>query len=645
MDDNSQKNSDASLHEEAQLLEFAKLLGSTIRRVALYFFEHPLVQESYKNLLKTLTDLFINNQEITIGYIEGKIIIDKTNISEKGGQVLTFLESALRQLHLESVGILSTVTEEDLKICILLMADPQRTMKDGGLQKLLEAKNIKTIVVNQSTFIQVKKDEKIVTAPLGPELGQGDDTSQPLSTGMAAATGPTGDVVEVSQSIPLTTEAPSAPGQQGIGTGTGAEIGTGRGTGTGIGTGNGTGEGTGSGEGNEKAPSKRKRMKRIPYEEYKELVKKAKHFETALQDRVDMAMGEILQEKIRIIREKEKVERILRSISDGLVVVNANGEVMFMNSAAEKLLGKSKMDIAGKNIFENLGENQIASVYEEHAPGTEKTDNVAEIILHGQENTKKILRASSAVIEDTNGMTVGTVAVLSDVTKQKEVDELKNKFVALVSHELRSPLTIIKGTVVALKDKVAGDINAEQADLLKDADENICRLERLINDLLDISKIESGLMELKKVFVDVGALVNKTVESSMLWAKSKNLTLTTDIQSLPHVEADPDKVTQVMMNLLSNAIKFTPENGEIVVAAQSDGQDGIKVSVKDTGRGIAPEHLNRMFQKFQQFGHGRGGSGLGLYISKELVELHGGRIWVESEVGKGTKFSFTLPAK
>lgn len=631
MEENVQKRNEVSPEDEAKFLELAKLLGATIRRVALYFFEHPLVQESYNELFRFLHDILRQRKEITIGYSEGKIIVEQVNLTEKGGQMIAFLDSAFRQLHIESFTLSAPVTEEELKACILLMADPQRTVKEGGLTKLLSEKNIQNILVNQSVFIQVKKDEKIVTAPLDQLPSEGE--AEPLVVESVPNVG--------EQPVQTPLEKTSAPADTRLVSPVVKDdenIGGGKGTGPGGGLGTGYGDAI-------PAP-KRKRMKRVSYDEYKELLAKAKHFEPALQERLNDAIGKIEEEKRRVIREKEKVERILRSISDGLVVVNAQGEVMFMNSAAEKLLGKSKGDIAGKNIFENLSDNQIASVYREHPDIGEKTDKVAEIVLHGQENTKKILRASSAVIEDTNGLTVGTVAVLSDVTKQKEIDELKDKFVAHVSHELRSPLTIIKSAVLAVKDKIAGDINPEQEDLLKDASDSIGRLERLINDLLDISKIESGRMELKKVPVDLGDLVSNTVESSMLWAKSKGLTLRTEVQPLPRLEVDPDKVMQVVMNLLSNAIKFTPASGEITVSAQIDGQESfVAVSVKDTGPGIAPEHLEKMFQKFQQFGHGRGGSGLGLYISKELVELHGGKIWVESGLGKGTKFSFTIPLK
>jgi two-component system phosphate regulon sensor histidine kinase PhoR len=294
---------------------------------------------------------------------------------------------------------------------------------------------------------------------------------------------------------------------------------------------------------------------------------------------------------------------------------------------------------------DSLEEHQIASFTKE-MPGANSTDKIAEIVVHGQENTKKVLRASSAVIEDINGITVGTVSVISDVTKQKELDALKDKFVAHVSHELRSPLTIIKGAVLTVRDKIAGEINKDQEDLLTDAGKGIERLERLINDLLDISKIESGRMELKPVETDLNAIITSVVEQSQLWAKSKNLNLEARTGEIPHLLLDQDKITQILMNLISNAVKFTPENGQIILESVARPEEHqVCLTVTDTGPGLAPEDLNKMFQKFQQFGKGRGGSGLGLYISKELVEMHEGKIEVSSELGKGTKFTVILPVK
>jgi PAS domain S-box-containing protein len=643
MSDPEKKEREVSPQDAANFLELAKQLGATVRRVSLYFYDHPLVQDAYKRVLAVLQTLFSDRAELNFGYIDGKIIIENVNLTEKGGQTMVFLDNAFRSLSVESLNIMKGVGEEELKTFIMLMADPQKTVKDGGLAKLLVEKQVVNITINQSVFIQVKKGDTVITTPIpkGEPAPKAEEKSAaaPVEPGVPAKTD--------TPVAPPKSQTAKAPGLgSGLGAGQGAGLGTGEGAGAGQGTGKGPGTGAGPGSGGITAePKKAKRMKRIAFDEYKELLAKSKNFDEILQKKIQLAINDMLEDKQHLVREKEKVERILRSISDGLVVVNAEGQVMFMNDAAEKLLGKPKKDVAGKNIIDTLEDHQIAS-FSKEVPGASPADKVAEIVVHGRENTKKVLRASSAIIEDTNGMTVGTVSVLSDVTKQKELDQLKDKFVAHVSHELRSPLTIIKGAVLTVKDKIAGDINKDQEDLLNDAALGIGRLERLINDLLDIAKIESGKMELKLSQVDLKTLINSVVDQCQLWAKNKNLELKAVTAETPLMQLDGDKVTQIVMNLISNAIKFTPEHGLITVESVLDSsRNAVVVSVQDTGPGLTPDNLKKIFQKFEQFGSMRGGSGLGLFISKELVEMHGGQITVESNVGQGTKFTFSLPIK
>lgn len=603
--------------EIAKFLSLAKLLGATVRKTSLYFIDHPFVKESFKQLQDVLQEIFSARKEINIGLIEGKIIIENINLTERAGQVIALLEGTFKHLQVESLTISASVSEKEMQDFIVLMSDPQKTVKDGGLNQLLKNNNVSNIAVNQSTFVQMKKGEFITNAPSSDKPKR---RSRPTIMGSGTGTGTGGG-----------------------GTGTGTDLGSG--LGPGLGSGLGPGLGPGLGGAMEPTVKKVGRMKRISYDEYKELVAKAKQFDETVQRKVREAVNELIEDKKNLVREKEKTERILRSISDGLMVVDKEGKVVFMNEAAEKMLGKPKDQMAGKHIVDNLDEHQVAS-FAKNSGIPDQGDKVEEIIVHGMENTRKILRASSAIIEDTSGMTVGTVSVLSDVTKQKEIDALKDKFVAHVSHELRSPLTIIKGAVLTVKDRIAGELNPEQEELLKDAGDGISRLERLINDLLDIAKIESGKMELRLAPVNINELIQKVVDSSQLWAKSKKLELKTIPGTILETQADTDKITQIIMNLISNAIKFTPEQGHIDIATTiKPEENNIYISVRDSGVGIAKDNLHKVFQKFQQFGVGRGGSGLGLFICKELVEMHGGQISIESDLGRGTTFTFTIPVK
>jgi signal transduction histidine kinase len=230
----------------------------------------------------------------------------------------------------------------------------------------------------------------------------------------------------------------------------------------------------------------------------------------------------------------------------------------------------------------------------------------------------------------------------------KELDQLKSDFVSNVSHELRTPLTAIKGAVDLLLREVLGPLTENQTHYLSRVRSNTQHLAGLINDLLDLAKIEEGKVEVKGVRVSVGGLVHEVMETVKPLAAEKPVLLEIKV-SEPSVLvwADRDKVTQVLMNLIGNAIKFTPPQGKVTVSASRDGTEWAQVSVNDSGPGIPAEECQKIFEKFHQVSEDGGpkpkGTGLGLAISKALVELHGGKIWVESEVGHGSTFSFTLP--
>ena len=351
----------------------------------------------------------------------------------------------------------------------------------------------------------------------------------------------------------------------------------------------------------------------------------------------------------KIVNEKKQTEAVIRSIAEGLVVVDAQGKVVMINPAAEKLLGVSRQDKVGKTLTEDMKDEQLVSLSQ---GSPDKEDKEIELISP-QDETKKVLRASTAVIENENGQTIGMVSVLSDITKQKELDSLKSSFVANVSHELRTPLVAIDKSLTLVLEKEAGDLSQAQEQFLSIARRNLKRLSALINDLLDLSKLEAGKMEVRRKSMSINNVIQEVIDSLNNWAKSKNITLEKKIEDLlPDVEIDPDRLAQVLTNLVGNAVKFTPNDGKVTLGAKlSEGGGGkkeLEVSVKDTGVGIASEDLPKIFSKFYQCGGERmisdvNGTGIGLSIAKEIVELHGGKIWVESEKGQGAKFIFTIP--
>ncbi|PIP68587.1 MAG: hypothetical protein COW92_00400 [Candidatus Omnitrophica bacterium CG22_combo_CG10-13_8_21_14_all_43_16] len=228
--------------------------------------------------------------------------------------------------------------------------------------------------------------------------------------------------------------------------------------------------------------------------------------------------------------------------------------------------------------------------------------------------------------------------------KLQQLDKIKSDFVANVAHEFRTPLTIIKGNIDLVNKGGLGSVAPSQKEMLEGAINIVNRLARLVNDLLDISKIESGKMELKKEAVDI----NKTIEENLVIfdkiIKDKKQKIEKSLAGdLPKISADRDKATQVFVNLLSNAIKYTPESGTIIIKTVNLETE-IMVEISDTGEGMAQEDMDKIFDKFTRVtAEKKEGTGLGLPIAKDIVSLHKGRIWVKSELGKGSQFYFTLP--
>jgi signal transduction histidine kinase len=231
--------------------------------------------------------------------------------------------------------------------------------------------------------------------------------------------------------------------------------------------------------------------------------------------------------------------------------------------------------------------------------------------------------------------------------KLRELSELKEEFLALTTHDLRSPLTVISGVISFFTSGRLGELSPEQKNMVSMMERNTQSLIELVNDLLDASKLESGTMRLDIASIELRALFDELHEAMEPLAREKEISLKEKLApALPPVEADRTKLRRILVNLLSNALKFTPKRGEVEVRAGLEG-DRVRIVVADTGVGIAPEDVKRLFDKYEQARsratRGEKGTGLGLYITRQLVELHGGEIEVRSELGRGSTFSFTLP--
>ncbi len=245
-----------------------------------------------------------------------------------------------------------------------------------------------------------------------------------------------------------------------------------------------------------------------------------------------------------------------------------------------------------------------------------------------------------------------TVKLKEANDKLRELDKLKDEFVSLASHELRTPMTVIKSYVWALLNNNMGQLNENQKDYLKKTYSSTERLITLVNDMLNISRIESGRLTIEAVPTDMGRLISEVVDELNTRAREMGVNLVFDpLKESLIANADPQRIKEVVINLIGNSLKFTPPGGSVFVSASIDEKGFITTEVKDTGRGINKDDMEKLFQKFNMVGNSHltkekgQGTGLGLYLSKSLVELHGGKIWASSPgEGRGATFSFTLPA-
>lgn len=348
-----------------------------------------------------------------------------------------------------------------------------------------------------------------------------------------------------------------------------------------------------------------------------------------------------------LVSSKNRLESMLASLGEGVVALNNDLEIVLLNPAAKAMLGMKELRI-GRPLWESLENKDVVRFIEEFS---KKRKAVTKEItfLFGEKGVTVRFFASPS--NDSLGRPSGWMLLLADVTKEKEVDRMKSEFISTTSHELRTPLAAIKESVMLILDGVTGEASEGQKRFLGIAQRNIERLTNLINDVLDISKIETGKMELKKIANDVNGIIGEVLASMDFLAKQNQLALKSELAAdLPKVMCDTDRITQVLVNLIGNAVKFTPAGGRVTVVSRPIAGDLVKeveISVSDTGAGIAKEDFSKLFTKFGQLDGSLtrrpGGTGLGLAICKELIEKHGGRIWAESEVGKGSKFIFVLP--
>lgn len=359
-------------------------------------------------------------------------------------------------------------------------------------------------------------------------------------------------------------------------------------------------------------------------------------------------VGEELKTQVReIVAEKRETTEVLKNIAEGRVIVDDLGKVVDMDLAAEQLLGVTLKGQRGRLLKESLKPEHMVSLVEgEKGEDREKTRKVS--IAVSEEKTKRDMRASNAMVLDQSGNTVGMVAGLNDVTKQKALDALQREFITMVTHEIRTPMSGIVSIAEMLQQT---QLDAEQRDYVGTIRSSGDALVRIVGDILDYSKIESGKLELEQADFNLEEILQSVVKLLRIRANEKKIELAGAVApgTPTALNGDPHRLRQVLINLAGNALKFT-ERGGVYIRMEKESVTTdhivIRITVSDTGPGIPEESRMRLFHPFAQAeastARTHGGSGLGLVVSKQLVEMMGGQIGVDSAPGKGATFWFTL---
>ena len=352
-----------------------------------------------------------------------------------------------------------------------------------------------------------------------------------------------------------------------------------------------------------------------------------------------------------VVREKHESETVIQASAHGILVVDGRGWVVNMNPALERLTGWTLREARGQPCCDIVGcqfghdrhDAADASICPLHAEQYGDDRAFLEYQLTTREGQRIPVETSYGLIRDDDGELTRIVMVFRDISHQRELNRMRAELIANVSHELRTPLSLIKGYATTL---LSPDVTLDEAEtrrFLNNVSVAADHLGRMIDDLLCASRIETQQLGLQLQYFDLGAIVKKTLQ----WFRphAGECELAADLPTQPlQVYADPDRVEQVLVNLLSNAVKYSPGGGRVTVQVRQVGDPPFAaIHVVDEGQGIAQEHLPQIFDRYYLTEDSQQGIGLGLYICQGLVEAMGGQIWVASELGKGSIFSFSLP--
>lgn len=347
-----------------------------------------------------------------------------------------------------------------------------------------------------------------------------------------------------------------------------------------------------------------------------------------------------------ILREKQKAEAIIESIESPIIVTDDDNKITMVNKAAERLLDVKEKNIINRHFLESIEVRGIFNIIQEARKSIKEYKSEEDIELTTLDKIN-CYRVTANPIWFENKVNIGTVTIMQDITKFKEIQKMKSEFISTVSHEFRTPLTSITMAVELLLEENF-DGKEGETELLTIIREDSERLNQLVGELLDLSKMESGKIEMDIQEIDINNVIKQVNKAFKIQLEEKNINLYIDTQGIERkVRADVNKISWVMVNLVGNALRYTKKDGTGVIDIKArQVNNDMLVSIADNGQGISEEYQQIIFEKFVQIkdenGENVGSSGLGLAISKEIVKAHLGDIWVDSTVGKGSCFYFTL---
>ena len=378
-------------------------------------------------------------------------------------------------------------------------------------------------------------------------------------------------------------------------------------------------------------------------EEIKENTKEFKLGRSALMN----ILEDVNEARMKAEAEKNKTLAIITNFTDGLLAFDEEYSLNLFNPQAERFFNVTHNDVVGRSIIELSQISSLSHLIKMLGPKYIKNISRKELVLKEKEDL--ILEVSTISIIRQKEK-IGTLVILHDITREKRIENMKTEFVSIAAHQLRTPLSAIKWTLKMFLAGDLGKITKEQKDFLNKTYQSNERMIVLINDLLNVTRIEEGRYLYKPALADFQDLIKLTIKPFKERVKRKKLKFKFKglKEKIPKIKIDAEKIQIVIQNLFDNAIRYTPSGGEIIISLDCDKKE-IKFSVKDNGMGISKKQEKRIFTKFFRGVNAvkmeTEGSGLGLFIAKNIIEAHKGKIWFESEQGKGSTFSFSLPFK